>query len=60
VHLSHKAIEPPGEARTDMDIFLDYGKRMGFKDKDGNDLMPWKKPEDVFEAWKKYDFPPRT
>jgi anaerobic selenocysteine-containing dehydrogenase len=57
VHISHKAVEPPGEARTDMDIFLDYGKRMGFKDKDGNDLMPWKRSEDVFEAWKKYAYP---
>ena len=52
VHISYKAVEPPGEARPDMDIFLDYGKRMGFKDKEGNDLMPWTKPEEVFEAWK--------
>ncbi|KAF1838463.1 nitrate reductase [Decorospora gaudefroyi] len=52
-HISYKAIEPPGEAKSDMDIFLDYGRRMGFKDKDGNDLMPWKEPEEVFEAWKK-------
>jgi ferredoxin-nitrate reductase len=53
VHLSHKAVEPPGEARSDLNIFLDYGKRMGFKDKAGNDLMPWTEPEEVFEAWKK-------
>lgn len=53
VHISHKAVKPPGQARSDLDIFLDYAKRMGFKDKDGNDLIPWKTPEEVFEAWKK-------
>ncbi|KAK4122019.1 hypothetical protein N657DRAFT_576760 [Parathielavia appendiculata] len=53
VHISHKAVEPPGECRSDLDIFLDYAKRMGFKDKDGNDLLPWRTPEEVFEAWKK-------
>jgi ferredoxin-nitrate reductase len=53
VHLSHKAVEPPGEAKPDLQIFLDYGKRMAFRNKDGGDLMPWTEPEEVFEAWKK-------
>ncbi|KAI9151419.1 Nitrate reductase [Paramyrothecium foliicola] len=53
VHIAHKAVEPPGEAKPDLQIFLEYGRRMGFKDKDGNDLMPWTKPEEVFEAWKR-------
>ncbi|KXX77641.1 Nitrate reductase [Madurella mycetomatis] len=53
VHISHKAVDPPGEARSDLDIFLDYSRRMGFKNKDGEDLLPWTKPEEVFEAWKK-------
>ncbi|TKA66472.1 hypothetical protein B0A49_09842 [Cryomyces minteri] len=53
VHLSHKAVEPPGEARPDLDIFLDFGKRMDFRNKDGEPLMPWSEPEEVFEAWKK-------
>lgn len=52
VHISHKAIEPPGEARSDMDIFLDYAARMDFKDKDGAPLIKWKTPEEAFEAWK--------
>lgn len=52
VHISHKAVEPPGQARTDLDIFLDYASRMGFKDKDGAPLIKWKTPEDVFEGWK--------
>lgn len=53
VHLSHKAVDPPGEAKSDLDIFLDYARRMGFKDKDGQDLLPWKSPEEVFEAFKR-------
>ena len=52
VHISHKAVEPPGEARSDFDIFLDYAKRMDFRDKDGNPLIKWKNPEEAFEAWK--------
>ncbi|KFA74389.1 hypothetical protein S40288_03982 [Stachybotrys chartarum IBT 40288] len=53
VHLSQKAVEPPGEAKPDLDIFLDFAQRMGFKDKDGEDLIPWSTPEQAFEAWKK-------
>ena len=30
MHLSEKAVEPPGQARPDLDIFLDYAARMGF------------------------------
>lgn len=52
VHISHKAVDPPGEARSDLDIFLDYARRMEFKDKDGAPLIKWKMPEEVFEAWK--------
>jgi ferredoxin-nitrate reductase len=53
VHLSHKAIEPPGGAKSDFEIFVDFGKRMGFKDKDGNPLMPWTRPEEAFNQWKR-------
>ena len=35
VHLSEKAVDPPGEARPDLDIFLDYADRLGLQDKDG-------------------------
>ncbi len=52
VHISHKAIEPPGEARPDLDIFLDYAQRMDFRDKDGQPLVKWNDPESAFEAWK--------
>jgi anaerobic selenocysteine-containing dehydrogenase len=52
VHLSEKAIDPPGHARPDLDIFLDYARRMDFRDRDGNPLPPWSTPEEAFEAWK--------
>jgi len=52
VHLSDKAVDPPGEARADLDIFLDYARRMGFTDKDGAPLIAWSTPEQAFEAWK--------
>jgi ferredoxin-nitrate reductase len=52
VHISHKAIEPPGEAKADLEIFFDYARRMGFKDKEGAPLIKWTTPEEVFEGWK--------
>ncbi|GAA2719481.1 MULTISPECIES: nitrate reductase [Streptomyces] len=53
VHLSEKAVEPPGEARPDLDIFLNYARRMDFRDKDGGPLITWHDAESAFEAWKK-------
>jgi anaerobic selenocysteine-containing dehydrogenase len=54
VHLSLKAIDPLGEAKADMDIFIDYAKRMGFKDKDGKPLIKWTDSESCFDAWCKF------
>ncbi|MDR6972134.1 nitrate reductase [Leifsonia shinshuensis] len=51
VHLSEKAVEPPGEARADLDIFLEYAKRMDFRRTDGTPLIQWETPEDVYRAW---------
>lgn len=53
VHLSDKAVEPPGEARADLDIFLDFAARMDFRDKDGGPLITWHDPESAFAAWQR-------
>ncbi|MGY1733540.1 molybdopterin oxidoreductase family protein [Geodermatophilus sp. SYSU D01045] len=52
VHLSEKAVDPPGEARPDMDILVDFAHRLGLQDKDGAPLVKWSDPEGAFEAWK--------
>jgi anaerobic selenocysteine-containing dehydrogenase len=52
VHLSEKAVEPPGEARPDLEIFLAYAAAMDFRDKDGDPLVTWDDAESAFEAWK--------
>ena len=52
VHISHKAVEPPGEARPDLDIFLDFAKRMDFRDKEGAPLIKWSNASEAFDAWK--------
>jgi anaerobic selenocysteine-containing dehydrogenase len=52
VHLSEKAVDPPGEARADLDIFLDYARRMDFRDKHGDPLLAYDDAEGAFEAWK--------
>ncbi|MGE5313184.1 MAG: molybdopterin oxidoreductase family protein [Acidobacteriota bacterium] len=53
VHISFKAIDPPGEAKSDLEIFLDFARRMDFRDKDGNRLIQWTDAEGAFEAWKR-------
>jgi anaerobic selenocysteine-containing dehydrogenase len=53
VHISHKAVDPPGQAWSDLKIFAEYGHRMGFKDKDGQPLIKWTdEPEKAFNHWK--------
>ncbi|WP_427912575.1 molybdopterin oxidoreductase family protein [Ramlibacter sp. MMS24-I3-19] len=52
VHISHKAVDAPGQARPDFDIFLEFAQRMDLRDKDGAPLIKWKTPEECFEAWK--------
>ena len=49
VHISHKAVDPPGAAKSDLDIFLEYAKRMDFRDKDGGSLIKWANAEEAFE-----------
>jgi anaerobic selenocysteine-containing dehydrogenase len=52
VHLSEKAVEPPGQARSDMEILLDYAQRLGLSDEDGAPLLKWRTPEECFDAFK--------
>ncbi|ATZ23187.1 Nitrate reductase [Streptomyces lavendulae subsp. lavendulae] len=50
VHLSLTAVDPPGEARPDLDIFLDFARRVDLRDASNAPLIPWRNPETVFEA----------
>ncbi|MCB0976642.1 MAG: nitrate reductase [Acidimicrobiales bacterium] len=44
------AVEPPGLARTDFDIFMAFAERWGCRD----ELFPgWVTPEDAFGEWRK-------
>ena len=51
VHLSEKAVDPPGEARPDLEILLDYAARLGLQDEDGQPLLKWRTPEECFDAF---------
>jgi anaerobic selenocysteine-containing dehydrogenase len=53
VHLSDKAVEPPGEARSDFEVFVDYAQRMGFVDREGAPLLAFSTPEEAFEEFKR-------
>ncbi|MEV4343257.1 molybdopterin oxidoreductase family protein [Actinoplanes sp. NPDC049596] len=52
VHLSEKAVDPPGEARSDLEIFLAYADAMDLRDAGGAPLIKWRTPEEAFEAWR--------
>jgi assimilatory nitrate reductase catalytic subunit len=46
----NRAVEPPGEARSDFDIFLDLSAALGCRD----ELFPgWTRPADAFEEWRR-------
>jgi assimilatory nitrate reductase catalytic subunit len=46
----NKAVEPPGEARSDFDIFLAVAEALGVR----NEFYPgWRSPADAFEEWKR-------
>ncbi len=46
----NKAVDPPGEAKSDFDIFLAIARKLGMADQ----LFPsWKNVSDAFEEWKK-------
>src|SRR6478735_3786703 len=53
VHLSERAVDPPGEARSDLEIFVDLADRLELVDRDGAPLVAWRTPEEAFEAWKR-------
>jgi anaerobic selenocysteine-containing dehydrogenase len=52
VHIAHRAVAPPGEARSDLDILLDFGRRMNFRDKTGAPLLKWQDARGAFEHFK--------
>jgi predicted molibdopterin-dependent oxidoreductase YjgC len=52
VHLSDKAVEPPGQARADLDIFIDFARRMDLRDRAGEPLIKWSDAESAFDAWR--------
>jgi len=52
VHLSDKAVDPPGEARADFDVFLEYARRLELRDRDGAPLVKWTTPEECFDAFR--------
>lgn len=46
----NKAVEPPGEAKSDFDVFLAFAEELGVKEK----LYPgWDGPKDAFNEWRK-------
>lgn len=53
VHLSDKAVEPPGEARPDLEIFLDFARKMRLVDREGAPFPPWHDAPSAFAAWQR-------
>ena len=50
--LLRKAVDPPGEARADLDIFLEFARRMNLSDAAGKPLIQYADPEGAFNEWR--------
>jgi assimilatory nitrate reductase catalytic subunit len=46
----NRAVDPPGEARPDFDIFLDLARALGVRDEL---FAGWRTPEDAFTEWQR-------
>ncbi|MDB6171479.1 MAG: nitrate reductase [Chthoniobacteraceae bacterium] len=53
VNYLQKAVEPPGEARSDLAIFVEVANRLGFKDRHGAPLVPFREPREAFDEWRR-------
>ncbi|MBO0732002.1 MAG: nitrate reductase, partial [Acidimicrobiaceae bacterium] len=53
VHLSEKAVKPPGEARSDLEMLVDYARRMRFTDSSGAPLLGFSTPAEAFEEFRR-------
>jgi anaerobic selenocysteine-containing dehydrogenase len=47
-----RAVTPPGEARADLDIFIDFSRRMDLRDADGAPLIGYADAEGAFNEWR--------
>jgi len=50
--LLRKAVEPPGEARADLDIFIDFSRRMNLRDLADRPLIGYADAEGAFDEWR--------
>lgn len=53
VNYLEKAVDPPGEARSDFEIFVEISGRLGFKDREEKPLIQFREPRDAFEEWRR-------
>ena len=52
VHLAEQAVAPPGQARSDLEIWVDYARRLGLRDRSGRPIPRWSDAEEAFDAWR--------
>jgi ferredoxin-nitrate reductase len=52
VNVLRKAVEPPFNLPSDLEILVDFSRRMGFKDKDGQPLIKYRTPREAFDEWR--------
>jgi predicted molibdopterin-dependent oxidoreductase YjgC len=50
--LLRKATDPPGEARADLDIFIEFARRMNLRDLDDRPLIGYTDPQGAFDEWR--------
>jgi predicted molibdopterin-dependent oxidoreductase YjgC len=53
VNLLQKAVEPPGQARTDLDILVEVANRLDLQDWEGHPLISFRDSRDAFNEWRR-------
>lgn len=53
VNLLNQAVLPPGQARSDLEIFVDVARRLDLQDRDGAPLIGFAEPRQAFDEWRR-------
>lgn len=53
VNLLKQAVLPPGQARSDFEIFVDVARRLDLQDRDGAPLIGFAEPRQAFDEWRR-------
>ncbi|OQP05662.1 nitrate reductase [Geobacillus sp. 46C-IIa] len=52
VNVLRKAVDPPFGLPSDLELLIEFSRRMGFRDRSGRPLITYRTPEEAFNEWR--------